>query len=306
MIEYHKRGRLDEPFKSSSSYIPNSWVKVIDPTFEEIDSLAERFGLDKASIQDGLDAYETPRIDEEDNLIYLFVRIPTSIVSQQTTYSFLIILTKSNIITICKENLEIFDSMLGQKMRLITTEKTKMVLKILSEISEIYNFNVRKIMKEVKSNKKNLLRLVEKDIHELVLQEDILNDYLSSFRPLIDMYSKLLKVKSIQFLEKDKEFIEDLIVDLKQTFNTCEFALKSISNMRDYYSTTISNDLNKILTVLTVFAVFLTIPMLITSMFGMNIDLPLKGNPYAFEILMSIVMLLWIGMFITFKKMKIV
>ncbi|MDO8517022.1 MAG: magnesium transporter CorA family protein [Nanoarchaeota archaeon] len=307
MIEYYKRGRPEEPFKISSSYVPNSWVKVIDPTNEEIDLLSEKFGLDKSAIHDGLDAYETPRIDEDGGeVVYLFVRVPTMTVPQQTTYSLLVIIAKNNIITISKENLEIFEAMIGPKMKLITTEKTKMILKILSEISEKYNFNVRKIMKEVKSNKKNLLKLVEKDIHELVLQEDILNDYLSSFRPLMDMYNKLLRIKSIKFLDKDKEFIEDLIVDLNQTFNTCEFALKSISNMRDYYATTISGDLNKILTVLTIFTVFLAIPMLIGSLFGMNIEIPLQGNASAFEILATLVIILWIVMFFTFRKMKII
>ena len=76
--------------------------------------------------------------------------------------------------------------------------------------------------------------------------------------------------------------------------------------MRDYYSTTLTNNLNRTITVLTVFTIFLTIPTLISSIYGMNITLPLQDNPGIFILLTGIVILIWAIVFIGFKKWKVI
>jgi len=169
----------------------------------------------------------------------------------------------------------------------------------------MFSLSVRKILKEVKGDKRNIKKLNEKDILDLVLQEDMLNDYLFSFSPLIDMYNRILKFKDLKFKEDEREFIEDLVVDLNQTFNTCKSALKTISNMRNYYSTTLTNNLNRVITILTVFTIFLTIPAVISSVYGMNIPLPFQGIPNIFIFLVGATILIWAIIFFVFKKKKV-
>lgn len=201
--------------------------------------------------------------------------------------------------------MEIFERLVSSKY-FFTNKNSRSVLQSLFYVFRAFNLSVRKILKEVKREKRNLLKLSEKDILDLVLQEDILNDYLSSFTPLIDMYSKILKIKGLKFKVDEKEFIEDLVIDLNQTFNTCKAALKTISNMRDYYSTTMTNNLNRVITILTVFTIFLTIPTVISSIYGMNIALPLQNMPGIFLLLIGITILIWLIAFIGFKKKKVI
>jgi len=115
----------------------------------------------------------------------------------------------------------------------------------------------------------------------------------------------MLRLKSVKFKEEEKEFIEDLIVDLNQTLTSCKIALKSITNMRDYYSTTLSSNLNKILKVLTIFTVFLTIPTVFASIYGMNVNLPYQNLKSIFWILGGIVVLIWGIALVVFRKAKI-
>ena len=115
----------------------------------------------------------------------------------------------------------------------------------------------------------------------------------------------MLKLKCVKFKEDEKEFIEDLIIDLNQTLNSCKSALKSISNMRDYYSTTLSNNLNKIITVLTVFTILLTVPAVLSGIYGMNIKLPAQDIAGIFWLLMGIVILIWAIVLIIFRKIRI-
>jgi len=303
MIKYYKtkRGKLIK-FEHK---VVNSWVQVVDPTEQEIEYLVSEFGIEKDYLIDGLDIYETPRVDENNKIIYIYLRVPTN-KGESPTSSFLIILAQKYVFTISKENLEIFEKIIESKRPINTSSKLNFVMRFLSLVSIFFSAHVRKIMKEVKRDRSKLANLKEKDILSLILKEDILNDYLSSFSPLVGMHKDLMKIKTLKFSEANKEFIGDLVIDLEQTYKTCKSALRSISNMRDYYSVTLSNDLNKIITILTIFTIFLTIPTLVSGIYGMNIFLPLQKLNYAFWIIMGIIVLIWIIMLILLRKLRII
>jgi Mg2+ and Co2+ transporter CorA len=171
---------------------------------------------------------------------------------------------------VSKEDLGFLDK-LFRSSGFINKNNNRALLQFLSYISKSFGFSVNRIWKSVKKDRKNLIKLNSKNILDLVKQEDILNDYLFSFSSLIDVYTKVIKSRTISFGDDEKDFVEDLVVDLNQTFNSCKSALKTITNMRDYYSTTLSNNLNNTLKILTIFTVFLTIPTLLASLYGMNI-----------------------------------
>lgn len=303
MIEYYKRTKKGALEKLANPSL-NSWIKVVSPDEKEIDFLIDKFGIEKDLLLDGLDLYEIPRVEQEGRNVYIFLRVPAESL-ENPTYPFLIIVTKNNLITVSRSNLDIFDK-LSSSDYLFTDKKSRSVLQILFYVFRDFNLSVRRILKEVKGEKRNLLRLSEKDIFNLVLKEDTLNDYLSSFSPLIDMYNRILKITALKFKEDEKDFIEDLVIDLNQTFNTCKAALRTISNMRDYYSTTLTNNLNKVITLLTVFTIFLTIPAVISSIYGMNIILPFQHTPGIFLLLGGITILIWIIAFMGFKKKNLI
>jgi len=305
MIEYYKKTTRKDKIELLSHYSRGSWIKVIDPTEEEINFLVKKFNLEKDLFLDGLDIYEIPRIEEEKKKAYFFFNIPTSKIENEFSSSFLVILSKDLFITVSKADLEIFDRVQRTK-NFFTNQITRSLLQMLLFLSNNYSLKIRSILKEVRKDRKRLRSLTEKDIVDLVLQEDTLNDYLSSFSPLISMHTNMLKLKSIKFGEDEREFIEDLIVDLNQTLTSCKAALKTITNMRDYYSTTLSHNLNRILTVLTIFTIILTIPTVLSGIYGMNIKLPMQNLSGVFWILMGIILFVWVVILISFRRNRIV
>jgi magnesium transporter len=306
MIEIYKRTIKNEPLKKLEEYKKDSWINVTDPTKEEIEEIIKKFNLDKDKVVDGLDINETPRIEFEPEGIYIFLRIPTKKISDQATSSFLIVVTKNDFITISRNNLEIFKLISSEKITFYTNQPARNLMKLLYLISREFDISVRRIYKEIKQERKNLNNLTNKDLIELVYTEDILNDYNYSFRPLVDIYEKVLKIKSLKFSEKDKEFIENLIIDLNQTMNINLLTLKTISNMRNYYSTSVSSRLNDIITVLTVFTIFLTIPTLLASIYGMNVELPFQHNNNVLFMLLGVLIFLWVIFLGVIKFKKII
>lgn len=306
MIEYYAMLKNNEIVQKINSFKVGAWVKVTNPTDEEIEILVKKYDLDKENILNGLDIYETPRFELEDNMAYIYLATPTDKIKHEHVSSFLVVYTKSALITISKNNLEIFDKILSQKRTYKMFSPSRNLLRILFYISRLLEGSVRGIMKEIKANKGDLSRLKNENIARLIVYEDKLNHYISSFGGAISNYQRILRHKTFKFPKKDQELIEDLIIDLNETLNLSKQTLKTITNMRDYYSTKLSNDLNKTVTFLTAFTVFLSIPTLISGVYGMNVLLPMQSSPNIMFLLGGLILGIWGTMFLILKLAKLI
>ena len=208
--------------------------------------------------------------------------------------------------TVSKNSLEIFDKILNSKTKFKRFNNSRNLVKILFLLSRLFEKSVHKILKETKSNRADLSKLKNKDIAKLIDYEDTLNTYIASFGRTINTYSRILRDKSVKFVKDDEEIVEDLIIDLNETLDLGKQTLKKISNMRDYYSTKLSNDLNKTVTLLTVATIFLAIPTLISSIYGMNIPLPFQNSKQLLPILGTIVLGVFGILLVILKKTKLI
>ena len=82
--------------------------------------------------------------------------------------------------------------------------------------------------------------------------------------------------------EEDMELVEDLSLSNRQLIEIAKSNLKNIVNVREAYSTIMTNNLNKTMKTLTSITVILTIPTIVASFFGMNVDLPFDNHPLAY------------------------
>jgi len=78
--------------------------------------------------------------------------------------------------------------------------------------------------------------------------------------------------------------------------------MRSIRNVREGYSTIMSNNLNRVIKILTALTIVLTVPTIIASFFGMNIKLPLAESSDAFLIVMGGTILISAGVLALFLK----
>jgi len=115
--------------------------------------------------------------------------------------------------------------------------------------------------------------------------EEELNDFLSALTHTSPVLQNILGGKLIKLYEQDGELMEDLILSANQLIGLCQSTLKNIVNIREAYSTIVTNDLNRVIKLFTSLTVILTIPTIIASLYGMNVKLPLAGNPEAFWII---------------------
>lgn len=265
----------------------STWIHAVSPTEDEEQALKKTYKLDEDLLKDGLDMNEMPRLEQEEGKTYIYLSAPTERLKYEHTSSFLIVLTKKHCVTITKNQLELFSRLLGGKKKVNSFSPKENLLSLLHILSRLFEERVRRIIKQTNTNKTDLSNLTNKDIVRLIEHEDVLNSYITSFGATIATYNRILRSKCISFTEEDEEDLEDLIIDLNETLALCKQTLKTISNMRTYYSTKLSNDLNNTVKVLTLFTVFLSIPTLIASVYGMNIALPYQDNTNLFFLLLA-------------------
>jgi len=116
----------------------------------------ETLDVERDLFIDGLDINETPRIENEGGKVYIFIRTPTKTIGDQSTSSFLIVIAKDYFITISRTSLEIFEQVKTGKMTLLPNHSSRNLMKILYLVSREFDNSVRRIYKEIKSDRKNI------------------------------------------------------------------------------------------------------------------------------------------------------
>ncbi|HRG88090.1 MAG TPA: CorA family divalent cation transporter, partial [Chitinophagales bacterium] len=81
-------------------------------------------------------------------------------------------------------------------------------------------------------------------------------------------------------------------IENQQALSMSEMYSDILNGTMDFFGSIISNNLNEIMKRLTSVTILLTVPMLIASFFGMNVNLPGETHPYAFVFVFSACILL--------------
>jgi magnesium transporter len=102
------------------------------------------------------------------------------------------------------------------------------------------------------------------------------------------MMERLLKTKTLELTAEDEDMLEDVIIDNKQAIEMANIYSNILSGMMDAFASVINNNINYVMKILTSITILLTIPMVISSIYGMNIKIPFQHSPYAFLIVIGI------------------
>lgn len=302
MITYYKRTLAGKKLRKLEEYEIGCWINVVNPDITELTDLSDKYKLNLELLEEGLDENELPRLDIEDGLTYIFVK--TIFKEKNALSTLLVVLGKEFLLTLAKDEPHSFKAIIEEKIELITTQKLKSLLIILSAINDNFEFTVTKIVKNVQKRRSAAENLKEADLEDLLHEEDFLNNIFSSYGYTGLLYSKM--IKKLNFFEEDKEAIKDLIVESDQGLNLCRNALKTISNIRHYYSIILSNRLNRTIKILTIFTILISITAAVSSMYGMNIKLPFQENSLAFLFVILIIVAFMTGFIVYFHKRKII
>lgn len=300
---YHKNSK-DKKLEHLENFKNDSWIYVEKPTIQELKYLHETFSLDKDLLHDSIDIDEVPRIEIEDGITYVFARYAYQSDSHVDTAPILLILGKNFVITISQIHFPQIDKLIKEHITFFTDQKVPLFLQFFALISSSYNYFLTQISRQIRSITINVEKIGNEDIVKFVNFEIILNDFLLALVRLNMILNRLLTDKTNKFNEDSKDLVEGFFIDNEQLIEICKENLRNMVNVREAYSTIMTNNLNRVIKLFTSLTVILTIPTIIASMYGMNVTLPFERNPMAFFLIVGFIVFTSLSLILIFMRNK--
>ena len=305
MINYYYKTKLAMEPEALDEFKPGAWVHVESASEEELEEVAEKFDLEYDILVDALDENEMPRVEREGKDTYIFTRHAITNDSLQiSTSPILFVLSGKTLITVSRLRFARMDRFMRNRVEYTTNKPVQLMLQLFDQIDDEYESKLNSISRQIKAIRSRLRveEIRNKDFIDFVTIEDVLNDFLSALSPTNSILRRLLLGRHLKLDDEDKDLVEDLLLNNEQSIIGCKASLKTIVNIREAYSTIMSNNLNRVIRLLTILTVVISVPTLVASVYGMNVGLPLEGKPYAFSAVMAFSILLTSVLVLFFRK----
>jgi len=310
MIQYFKN--INHQTVAISKPENGAWVNVLPPLKqEEFSELSGALDIPLDFLTDSLDIDERSRFEEDDNVKLIVIKTPTENNSFNESDAFYItipisiILTHNQIVTVNSFDNDAIKKFLHTFQNRHPDNRKMMILKIFEKTIQTYMESLKEI-----NHRRNILeqKLYDANRNEELLQLMRIQKSLVYFVTALRSNEMLLmKIERTNFLalnEEEKEFLGDVIVDNSQALEMANIYTNILSSTLDAFASIIANNQNQVLKRLAVITIVLTLPILVTSIYGMNVPIPYANSPYAFYIpvFLSLVISLVIGWFFLKKK----
>jgi len=278
-------------FRQIDEIKDGAWVSLIEPTAAEIDSLAQQCAVDADDLRSALDVEERSRITAEDGYVLVLVDVPTTELRSgrewYVTIPLGIVITKTVIITVCSERVSVIAELETGRVRDFRTfMKTRFTLQLLMRNAGAYLSALRVADKMIDRQEANLRQATRNQ--ELVNMMELERSLLYINTSLVSnqrVLNRLVRTTALKKYPEDDDLLEDTIVENEQALEMSGIYSGILSGMMDAYASVISNNQNVIMKTLAIATIVLSIPTMIFSAYGMNLNLdgyPLQGPIWGF------------------------
>ena len=296
-------------FVEKEQWLPNSWVNVECPTPEDIHYLTNQFNVPESFLSDIADTDERPRIEYEGNWLLTIIRIPVQSQEQGipfTTIPLGIMTNNEIIISVCYYKTELIPDFIRYTRRkeVVVRHKYDLILRLIHSSAVWFLKYLKQINNDVATAEKELEKSIRnEDLLQLMKLQKTLVYFNTSIRGNEVMIGRLKNIfQDTDYL--DLELLEDVVIELKQAYNTVNIYSDILTGTMDAFASIISNNVNAIMKRMTSLSITLMIPTLIASFYGMNVDIHLEGFPHAFVFIVLLSAILSAVTFIWFRKIK--
>ncbi len=168
----------------------------------------------------------------------------------------------------------------------------------------------------------DIVELISKDVSKFSRRvnqrEDINEDFLLDINQLqqnamtvreniVDKQRLISNILKSKLCPKDALLREDLgviVQDIASLINHINFAFERLEYLQDTVMGIINLDQNRIMKTFTFVSLLLMPATLVASFYGMNVSLPFAQSPWAYLIILGVMLLMVVGIWIIFKRKK--
>ena len=315
MLTVYKRFDHQLQIVTDSGPVPRSWIRMVNPTSEEISTVSTSTGVPEDLLRAALDSEERSRIEIEDNCMLVLTNFP--VLRGPDMYDTLplgIILTPDQVITVSLEETEILPGNIvgpGAPAYYNTGKRTRFLFQILYKTAKVYLRFIHQINRQTDEIERHLRKSMNNaEVFRLFDMEKGLTYFTVALRSnglVLERLLRLRKNSALQHLlpqyEEDEDILEDAIIENRQALEMVQMYSNILSGMMDAFTSVISNNLNQVMKLLASVTILLSIPTMIASFWGMNVGVPFLEQQVGFwYVLLCSMSLTGVAGYVLWKK----
>lgn len=299
---------LEPGFAQLSEFTDKCWVQVECPDEDDFYFLTEELGVPAEFFSDISDVDERPRIEREEEWLLTILRIPLESNIQGLPYMTIpigIITGERATITVCYRKTQLMPDFVNhiRRKNIVIQSQPDFIARVIYSSAAWFLKYLKLIYLEINRAEKELEQSVRnEDLMRIMRLQKSLVYFNTSIRGNEAMLGRLRT--AARQGQIDPDLIEDVGIELRQAYNTLNIYTDIATSTMDALASIISNNVNTIMKRMTSLSIVLTIPTMIASFYGMNVDVYLDKFPYAFLLIFAVSIIVSAVAFFVFRKIK--
>lgn len=281
MLSAYQSSNNSNELKETTDLQHACWVSLVDPTIEEMSTVSSTLGVERSFLRAALDRDEGARVEVEGAQTLIIFDVPTANKDKGEVYTFdtlplAVILVEETLITVTLDNNAALKSLLRKPPKdCCSEERSCFALQIILRSLSVYLEYLKKIDNRSRHLETQLYASLQNSelIKMLGLQKSLVY-FTTSLKSIETMLNKLARTPLISKDTTHEELFEDVMIESHQALEMANIYSNTLSGVMDAFASIISNNQNLVMKTLTVVTVVISVPTLVFSFYGMNVNLP--------------------------------
>jgi magnesium transporter len=279
---------------------------------EVMQEIGDFFKIDQMVLEDILNTQHRPSFEEHDQYLYLSLKaIFYHEMEMRPVIQQISLILGRNWLVSFQENpkdvLNDYKERIRQAKGKIRSQKNDFIFyRLIDNIVDQYFLVTENIAEEMDVLEEKILHDPEQRIYEEIyrLKKDITN-IKRAILPLREAVSSIIRSDNNLISKNTKELLRDVYEHVVQIVDTVETQRESITDFLNLYMSQLSNKMNEVMKVLTIFASIFIPLTFIAGIYGMNFEnMPELRWDLGYPLVWLIMIAVGMGLFIYFKRKK--
>jgi magnesium transporter len=293
------------------------WINIETPTPVSVAYLRENFTFHEPDLEDVLDTLQRPKFDEYDDYLMLVLQFPVHSKLTRTTASSEvdIFVGRDYVITLhdtrLKPLVRLFDTVErepGQREEIFGGGAEYLLHSIIDHLLDYCVPITRRISQRIERIDDMIFE--RSSLHVIEEIAIVRRDIIATRRiikPQVQVINQLDRRIRFFFKQRGEEeeeleaYFGDLVDKINKVYDILDDAKEVVDSLSATTDSLTSHRLNEVIKILTIFSVIMLPLTLISSIYGMNVPLPMEEHPLSFLYLLIAMALITILMVAFFR-----
>lgn len=296
------------PFKNEPTI---TWINIDGiMDVEVIQKIGDHFGIHPLVLEDVLNTHQRPKMEDFENYLYVVLKIFLYDKENHTLEydQISVILGKNFVITFQEKECKLFDSLKerirNSKGKIRKSGSDYLAYSILDCIVDHYFVVIEDIAEFIDNLEEKLFKHSEpKDMHNIHRLKRVIIYLRKLIAPVRELINSLLRLEGHRMSREMQFYLRDLYDHTVRVLESIEALRDTLSTLLEVYLSSLSNKMNEIMKILTIFTSMFIPLTFIAGVYGMNFKyMPEIDWKWSYPVFWIINLLIVLTLFNFFRK----